>query len=519
MNRKFAISSSFFAFALIVSTLNGCGNSAVTLVSQSPVAGTKFGGSVHGGKQHIIGASIQLYSASTAGDASAATALLAQPVTTDAFGDFTITGLYTCPSAGSLVYLVARGGNPGLAAGTNNAASTLMATLGACGSLTSATLISMNELTTVASVFSLAPFMRSYGAVGSGSSDEPQLALAFAQASLLVNMATGTAPGIGLPTGFSAPVDELNTLADLLSTCINSPGGTAGDNSPCGNLFSAVKPSGSGAATETAGAALQMAQNPSANVAAIFGLVPAQDPFNPTIASAPASWSVAISPALFELYVDAGSARTAINPNIYGIASGLNTTLAQEIKLPNIRWGGDATTRYNWQVDSSNSGFDWYFVGGSGTANPVPGASPDAMINTYKPAGAGALMTIPIIPYVNKLSAWTCSFPTSVYGAQQSTNPYVHPNGENCGNSLTTSGAQLTDTNILANHIPNSVALQQGWVQHLIATFGTAANGGVPFYQLDNEPLGWSNTHRDVEPTTEPYSTIVSLGQEYAAMV
>ncbi|MGA2847935.1 MAG: glycoside hydrolase family 44 protein [Terracidiphilus sp.] len=218
------------------------------------------------------------------------------------------------------------------------------------------------------------------------------------------------------------------------------------------------------------------------------------------------------------LSVDAGSGQHAINPNIYGIANyGLNVAFAQEIQVPNIRWGGDGTTRYNWQVDSSNSGFDWYFMGGNGETTPVPSASVDLMINTYKPASA--LITIPIIPYVNSTAAWTCSFPTSIYGAQQSTNPYVHPNGENCGNSLTTAGVQLTDSDILANHIPNTVSLQQGWVEHLVSTFGTAANGGVPFYQLDNEPGGWANTHRDIEPTEPPYGTIVSLGEQYATTI
>jgi hypothetical protein len=218
------------------------------------------------------------------------------------------------------------------------------------------------------------------------------------------------------------------------------------------------------------------------------------------------------------LTVDVTAGQHAIDPNIYGIANySLDAHFAEEIQVPNIRWGGDATTRYNWQVDSSNSGFDWYFMGGSGEDKPVPGASIDRMINTYKPARA--LITIPIIPYVNSTAAPNCSFPTSVYGAQQSINPYVHPHGGDCGNGISSSGAQLMDTNIYANHIDNSVALQQGWVEHLVNTFGTAAKGGVPFYQLDNEPLGWGNTHRDVEPHGVTYSTIVSLGQQYAAMI
>jgi hypothetical protein len=218
------------------------------------------------------------------------------------------------------------------------------------------------------------------------------------------------------------------------------------------------------------------------------------------------------------LTVDANASRHAISPEIYGIASyGLDATFAKEIQVPNIRWGGDGTTRYNWLVDSSNSGFDWYFMGGNGQTTPVPSASADLMVNTYKPANA--LITIPIIPYVNKLSAWNCSFPVSVYGAQQSTNPYVHPNGDNCGNSIATNGTQLTDNNIYANHIDNTTSLQQQWVQHLVSTFGTAAKGGVKFYQLDNEPYGWSNTHRDVMPNGATYPTITQLGQQYAAAV
>jgi Glycoside hydrolase family 44/Bacterial Ig-like domain (group 3) len=218
------------------------------------------------------------------------------------------------------------------------------------------------------------------------------------------------------------------------------------------------------------------------------------------------------------LTVDANASRHPISPEIYGIASyGLDANFAKEIQVPNIRWGGDGTTRYNWLVDSSNAGFDWYFMGGNGQTTPVPSASADLMVNTYKPANA--LITIPIIPFVNKLSAWNCSFPVSAYGAQQSTNPYVHPNGDNCGNSIATNGTQLTDNNIYANHIDNTTSLQQQWVQHLVSTFGTAAKGGVKFYQLDNEPYGWSNTHRDVMPTGATYPTITQLGQQYAAAV
>src|SRR5580704_3602059 len=84
------------------------------------------------------------------------------------------------------------------------------------------------------------------------------------------------------------------------------------------------------------------------------------------------------------LTVDATGNPHPINPDIYGLASyGLDANYAKEIQVPNIRWGGDATTRYKWQVDSSNAGFDWYFMGGNGQATPTPGASADLMVSTY----------------------------------------------------------------------------------------------------------------------------------------
>ncbi len=150
------------------------------------------------------------------------------------------------------------------------------------------------------------------------------------------------------------------------------------------------------------------------------------------------------------------------------------------------------------------------------------------MITTYRPAHANALITIPILPYVNKSYAWSCSFPVSEYGDQTSTNPYVFPvmNGvtETCGNGIakiaTNGSTQLLDKDILANHIPNTPALQRGWVQHLVKTFGTGATGGVKYYQLDNEPLRAGRTRIGTSNRPRPsYATIVQLGQVYAAAI
>jgi hypothetical protein len=220
--------------------------------------------------------------------------------------------------------------------------------------------------------------------------------------------------------------------------------------------------------------------------------------------------------------------RHRINPDIYGMndnTGSVDVGLAKELKLPAARWGGDATTRYNWLNDGTNAGFDWYFMAGSGNANPVPGASSEAFIDRAKVNGTKAVLTVPIIDYINSATNWDCSFPVSIFGAQQSVNPYVHPivNGAqtDAGNSISSAGQQLTLTNsqILRIHVPNSTALAQGWVKHLVSKYGKASANGVPIYQLDNEPSGWANTHRDIHPVAPTYQEILQKSEAYALAI
>jgi len=224
--------------------------------------------------------------------------------------------------------------------------------------------------------------------------------------------------------------------------------------------------------------------------------------------------SVAIGQTTPTLSVNAGSVRQAINPDIYGMLGGahqLNSTLAAELKVPNVRFGGDAATRYNWTIGATCDGADFWFV-----CQSFP--TVDSMVTNYRGAYSGThiLSTIPIIPWIASTSAATCSYPVSVYGAQQSTNVV---NGVNCGNGVSSGGSKIVDSNLALNMTANNTTIQRNWVTHLVATFGSAASGGVNYYQLDNEPGGWSNTHRDAEPTQPDYGTITTLGESYATAI
>lgn len=220
------------------------------------------------------------------------------------------------------------------------------------------------------------------------------------------------------------------------------------------------------------------------------------------------------------LAVDVGADRHPISPDIYGINNYAgDASFAKELRIPVNRWGGNATTRYNWLVDSSNSGGDWFFTGGNGQANPVAGAEADKFVSTNRANGSKSILTIPIIGYVNKTSAWNCGFSVAKYGPQQETNPYIHPNGDNCGNGKRPDGTPIANNDPLDVSIVSDPTFMQGWLKHLISVHGTAAQGGVQIYQMDNEPSGWGTTHRDIHPNAPSYDELRDRTYQYASMV
>jgi cardiolipin synthase len=308
---------------LVVSVLlPGCQKTEFPAATLEPgVAGAVFGG-----QNPVTGSLIQLYAVGTGGDKSASTHLIAATVTTSdgtrlnngnanagnanntlPAGSFTITGAYTCPSATAEVYLVATGGNPGLAAGSNNAGLSLMAALGPCGDLSSSTYIVMNELTTIGMAAALSNFMNGYANVGSSSSDVSQLQIAFLTANEYSNTSSGTVPGATLPTFFSASNTAIQTLGDIIAACVNTTGGVAGDSSVCGQLFALATPFGGSAPTDTVTAILDILNQPAINVSQLYALVPSTPPFLPTLLTAPASWALPITsntstPLTYTLY-------------------------------------------------------------------------------------------------------------------------------------------------------------------------------------------------------------------------
>jgi hypothetical protein len=305
--------------------LAGCSggtfNSSNQAVVTGGVAGARLAGSVMGGRQPIVGSHVYLFAANTTGyggagiatsSSNASLSLLTSGtgrtldasggatngdyyVTTDASGNFSISGDYTC-AQNQQVYLYALGGNPG--SGTNSAAG-LMAVLGNCPAaqnFASATpFVVMNEVSTVAAAYAMAGFATDATHV---SSSGTALALtgitnAFANAANLVTLATGSALATTPAGNGTVPQAEINTLGNVLASCVNSTGPGSGT---CGTLFANALSGGTTGtqATDTASVAINLAHNPAANLANLYALAAATPPFGPALTAQPNDLTLAI---------------------------------------------------------------------------------------------------------------------------------------------------------------------------------------------------------------------------------
>ncbi len=215
--------------------------------------------------------------------------------------------------------------------------------------------------------------------------------------------------------------------------------------------------------------------------------------------------------------VNAAANRHSINPAIYGVAYASTATLA-DLNVALHRYGGNNTSRYNWQLNADNRGADWYF---ESIAEPssVAGERGDTFIADSQAAGAQAMLTVPTIGWVARLGAnrgKLSSFSIAKYGAQTGNDWQWFPDA---GNGVRTNGQNVTgnDPNDASTLVDST--FQQGWVQHLVSRWGAAASGGLRYYILDNEPSIWHSTHRDVHPTGATMDEIRDKMIDYAAKI
>jgi hypothetical protein len=219
------------------------------------------------------------------------------------------------------------------------------------------------------------------------------------------------------------------------------------------------------------------------------------------------------------LSIDASANRHPISEDIYGM-NYADQTLAGNTLLPVRRWGGNSTTRYNWQANIYNTGSDWYFENIPDGDPVADGSASDQFVDQDRLTGTKTLMTVPLIGWTSAANSprnhpYDCGYKVSKYGAQQSTDPW----DTDCGNGVSTSGSNITGNAVSDTSTAIAPSFVADWVSHLTAKYGLAQSGGVAYYDLDNEPMLWNSTHRDVHPQPTTCDELYSSTTQYAAAV
>ncbi len=213
------------------------------------------------------------------------------------------------------------------------------------------------------------------------------------------------------------------------------------------------------------------------------------------------------------LSVDVNAERHTISPLIYGM-SFADEAQSADIALPLNRWGGNAVTRYNWQNDSSNRASDYFFANvPNNNSDTLPvGSGADLFVQQNLRTNSATLLTVPMIGWTPKDREPTCGFSIGKYGPQDGQGDGVYAD---CGSGYQ-NGQPMVDNDPTDTSLAIDETFVQNWMRHLETQHGS---GAVTLYSLDNEPMLWHETHRDVHPDPVSYDEIRDLTLRYASTI
>ena len=192
--------------------------------------------------------------------------------------------------------------------------------------------------------------------------------------------------------------------------------------------------------------------------------------------------------------------RHAISPYVYGGAFPHDAPTIGDSGLTVVRWGGNATSTYNWKLGTDNADNDYYFEDFAfATLNNGADSNSTQFITDVKNAGGTPLMTMVMLPWVAQSAEngsnghW--SFSVAKYGAQCKTDPFNSDAGDglktDCATQLTAdpTDAYVPIYNDTSTSCPSGVACvyRSQWAAALASAFGSAPH----FYNMDNEIDIW----------------------------
>lgn len=201
-----------------------------------------------------------------------------------------------------------------------------------------------------------------------------------------------------------------------------------------------------------------------------------------------------------------------ISPAIYGI-NNLSTSkatylAADSAMLGSDRMGGNRMTGYNWETNHSSAGSDYQHSSDNWmTQNPLPtatgpGGAVASFVERNLGLGRAPIVQLQMAGYVAGDGAGTVTPGEAAPSARWKKVVFAK-------------GAPFT----LTPSTTDSFVYLDEEVNFLVKKFGRADQGGVPYYQLDNEPALWPTTHARIHPQSLTMKELLDNSEALAKAV
>jgi hypothetical protein len=214
-----------------------------------------------------------------------------------------------------------------------------------------------------------------------------------------------------------------------------------------------------------------------------------------------------------EYVVDCRAPAHRISPLVYGVAGAADDPeQVWELGATSRRWGGNGSSRYNWELGNAwNTNHDWFFR--NVPVSHDASFTSQAFLDENARHGVATALTVPMLGWVAK-DATSYSFPISQLGRQAQSAPDL----PDAGNGMRPDGT-LLPASPARTSVRSSPASVERWVRAIRARDLERGRRRVHAYILDNEPMLWHETHRDVRSEPATYDELLEKTIAYASAI
>lgn len=228
--------------------------------------------------------------------------------------------------------------------------------------------------------------------------------------------------------------------------------------------------------------------------------------------ASPAGPAPGVAPRRAAFSLDCAAPAREISPLVYGIGATDAPDWVWQLGATARRWGGNASSRYNWELGNAwNTNHDWYFR--NVPVSPRPGYGYETFLEENRAHGVASELTVPMLGWVAK-DTTSYAFPVSAVGPQRATAPDL----PDAGDGIRPDGTPLPPAPSRTS-VPSTPASIERWVRAIRARDREVGARRVRAYVLDNEPMLWHETHRDVRAEPLGYDELLARTVAYASAI